>query len=173
MLRGQDVLVLLRLADSGRPLQSVRALAGETHLSLASVQRALTRLEAVGLYDSKRRTVPGAQAEEFMLHGARYVVPATRGGETRGVPTAWAAAPLSDELASTTELPPVWPDPQGTVRGIELQPLHPAAITLAHEDQNFYEMLALADALRGPTDARTLRLARELMTERLRHSLLA
>jgi hypothetical protein len=27
------------------------------------------------------------------------------------------------------------------------------------------------NALRGPTDARTLRLARELMTERLRHSL--
>ena len=105
------------------------------------------------------------------MHGARYVVPAIRGGETRGVPTAWAVAPLSDALASTTELPPVWPDPHGKVRGIELQPLHPAAITLAREDERFYELLALADALRGPTDARTLRLARELMTERLRHSL--
>jgi hypothetical protein len=34
-----------------------------------------------------------------------------------------------------------------------------------------YELLALVDALRGPTDARTLRLARELLTERLRDSL--
>jgi DNA-binding transcriptional regulator YhcF (GntR family) len=79
MLRGQDVLVLLRLADSGRPLESVRALAGEAHLSLASVQRALARLEAVGLYDPIRRTAPGAQVEEFLLHRARYVVPAIRG----------------------------------------------------------------------------------------------
>jgi DNA-binding transcriptional MocR family regulator len=173
MLRGPDVLVLLRLADSGRPLQSVRALASGAHLSLASVQRALARLEVVGLYDARRRTVPGAQAEEFLLHGARYVVPAIRGGETRGLPTAWAAAPLSDELASSSELPPVWPDRHGTVRGIKLQPLHPAAITLAREDEHFYELLALADALRGPTDARTLRLARELMRERLRHSQVA
>jgi hypothetical protein len=68
---------------------------------------------------------------------------------------------------------PVWPDPHEPVRGIEFQPLHPAAITLAREDERFYELLALAGALRGPTDARTLRLARELMMERLRHALAA
>jgi hypothetical protein len=171
VLRGQDALVLLWLAHSGEPVKSVRALAGETRLSLASVQRALSRLETVGLYDPRRRSVPGARGEEFFLHAARYVVPAIRGGETRGVPTAWAAAPLSGELASTGELPPVWPDPHGTVRGIELQPLHPAAVRLAGEHESFYEALALVDALRGPTDARTLGLARELLTKRLRDSL--
>ncbi|HTE59303.1 MAG TPA: hypothetical protein VK631_03075 [Solirubrobacteraceae bacterium] len=165
------MLVLLWLAHSHHALGSVRALASETHLSLASVQRALSRLEAVGLYDPRRRTAPGAQAEEFLVHAARYVVPAIRGGETRGVPTAWAVAPLSRELANTPELPPVWPDPHGTVRGIELQPLHPAAISLARENEGFYELLALADALRGPADARTLRFAREQMTDRLRASL--
>jgi DNA-binding transcriptional MocR family regulator len=163
--------VLLWLAHSGQRLRTVRALASETQLSLASVQRALSRLEAVGLYDPRRRTVPGAQAEQFLLHAARYVAPAIRGGETRGISTAWAAPPLSLELAGTAELPPVWPDPLGTVRGIELQPLHPAAVRLAGEDERFYELLALVDALRGPTDARTLGLARELLTERLRDSL--
>jgi hypothetical protein len=38
-------------------------------------------------------------------------------------------------LASTSELPPVWPDVHGPGRGIELQPLHPIAISLAREDQ--------------------------------------
>jgi DNA-binding transcriptional MocR family regulator len=168
MLRGQDVLVLLWLAQSGQPPRSVRALATETHLSLASVQRALQRLETAGLYDARRRSVSAAHAEEFLLHAVRYAVPAVRGGETRGVPTAWAAAPLNRELASTSELPPVWPDPDGKVRGLVFQPLHPVVLDLAKEDESFYETLALVDALRGPADVRTIRLAREILSGRLR-----
>jgi DNA-binding transcriptional MocR family regulator len=168
MLRGQDVLVLLWLAHSGQPPRSVRALATETHLSLASVQRALQRLETAGLFDARRRSVSAAHAEEFLLHAVRYAVPAVRGGETRGVPTAWAAAPLNRELDSTSELPPVWPDPEGKVRGLEFQPLHPVALVLAKENESFYETLALVDALRGPADVRTIRLARELLSGRLR-----
>ncbi len=167
MLRGQDVLVLLWLVHSGQRPKSVRALAGETHLSLASAQRALGRLGATGLYDARRRSVPAPHAEEFLLHAVRYVVPAERGGETRGVPTAWAAEPLKSELASTSELPPVWPHSSGKFRGLEFQPLHPAALLLAEEDESFYATLALVDALRGPADARTIRLARELLTGRL------
>ncbi len=167
MLRGQDVLVLLWLARSAQPPRSIRALAEETHLNLASVQRAVQRLETTGLYDARGRRVSAAHAEQFLLHAVRYAVPAVRGGETRGVPTAWAAAPLNRELASTQELPPVWPDPNGTVRGLEFQPLHPASLLLAKEDQSFYETLALVDALRGPADVRTIRLARDLLAKRL------
>ena len=168
MLRGQDVLVLLWLAHSGQRPKSVRALAGETHLSLASTQRALGRLGATGLYDARRRSVSAPHAEEFLLHAVRYVAPAERSGETRGVPTAWAAEPLISELVSTSALPPVWPHPDGQIRGLEFQPLHPAALLLAEKDESFYETLALVDALRGPADARTVRLAREILTARLR-----
>jgi len=133
------------------------------------MQRALRRLGATGLYDPRRRSVSAPHAEEFLLHAVRYVVPAERGGETRGVPTAWAAEPLKSELASTSELPPVWPHPNGKVRGLEFQPLHPAALLLAEEDESFYATLALVvDALRGPAHARTIRLARELLSGRLR-----
>ena len=173
MLRGQDVLVLVWLAHSGQRPRSVRALASETHLSLASTQRALGRLGATGLYDTRRRSVSAPHAEEFLLHAVRYVAPAERGGETRGVPTAWAAEPLVSELASSAGLPPVWPHPLGKVRGLEFQPLHPAALLLAEEDESFYATLSLVDALRGPADARTLRLARELLAERLRRASIA
>ncbi len=169
MLRGQDVLVLLWLARAGEPLSSVRGTAAELGLGLATVQRALGRLEAVGLYDARRKRVVDAQAEQFLMYAVRYVVPAVRGGETRGVPTAWATAPLSSELARTDELPPVWPDPHGTVRGLELQPLHRAAVHLALEDDRLHELLALVDALRGPADVRTTTLARELLIESLHH----
>ncbi len=168
MLRGADVLVLLWLLHSKQPPPSIRALSAETHLSLASVQRGLQRLERVGLYDASRRQIPGSRAEEFLVHAVRYSVPAERGTETRGVPTAWAASPLNRELANTADLPPVWPDPHGSTRGIELQPLHPAAVLLAGESEGFYELLALVDALRGPADVRTNRLARELLIDRLK-----
>ncbi|MDQ3485228.1 MAG: hypothetical protein M3445_07440 [Actinomycetota bacterium] len=54
------------------------------------------------------------------------------------------------------------------MRGIELRPLHPAAVLLAGESEGFYELLALVDALRGPADVRTNRLARELLIDRLK-----
>lgn len=168
MLRGADVLVLLWLLHSKQPPPSVRALSSQTHLSLAGVQRGLQRLERVGLYDAPRRRISGARAEEFLIHALRYSVPAERGTETRGIPTAWAAPPLIRELASTVELPPVWPDPHGSIRGIELQPLHPSAILLAIESESFYALLALVDALRSQSDVRTNRLARELLIDRLK-----
>jgi hypothetical protein len=168
MLRGQDVLVLLWLARNPGPMPSLRGTANELGLGLATVQRAVGRLESVGLYDSRRKRVVDAQAEQFLLYAVRYVVPAIRGGETRGVPTSWAVPPLSEELATTGELPPVWPDPHGSVRGLTLEPLHPAGVRLAVADPEFHELLALVDALRGPADVRTTTLARELLTERLR-----
>ena len=170
MLRGQDVLVLLWLAHVPEPPPSLRALAADTRLSLASVQRALQRLERVGLYDAPRRRVREPHAEEFLIHAARYVVPPERGGETRGLPTAWAASPLASELASTSELAPVWPDPEGTVRGLEFEPLHAVVPELARAHEDFYELLALVDALRGPADVRTTKLARGLLTDRLRRT---
>ena len=93
----------------------------------ASIHRSVRRLTDAGLLDTNGRRVNASQAEEFLVHGVKYVFPPVRGGETRGIPTAWSASPLAGELAPTTELPPVWPDPMGEIRGIALQPLHCSA----------------------------------------------
>jgi hypothetical protein len=110
--------------------------------------------------------VPEAAAEEILLHGVKYVFPAVRGSETRGVPAAWAAPPLVAELADD-RLPPVWPHATGKSRGIALEPLHPVVPQLALRDGALHERLALVDAIRAG-DARVRRLAERALVARLR-----
>ena len=102
--------------------------------------------------------------EEFLIHGLKYVFWAEQGEMTRGMPTAYAAPPLAELLISTAaEPPPVWPDPEGEVRGITFQPLHKLAPQAARADKNLYELLTLVDAVRSGR-ARE----REIATKKLR-----
>ena len=165
MLNGQDVVVLLKLAGHGEAW-TVRSLEADLGMSRAGVHRSLQRLSAASLYDLERRRANVSQAEEFLVHAVKYLVPPELNGETRGVPTAWAAPPLADELAPQNDLPPVWPDPHGRQRGIAVTPLHPAVPGLAQRDPDLAERLALVDAIRMG-DARIRNLAAELLGQRL------
>lgn len=165
MLSGQDVVVLLKVAG-GSDDWTLRSLEAEVGLPRSGVHRSLQRLSAAALYDLDHRRANLAQAEEFLVHAVKYLFPPERGGETRGVPTAWASAPLVDRLAPDTSLPPVWPDPHGELRGIAVKPLHPHAAKLARRDPRLGERMALVDALRMG-DARTRALAAELLARNL------
>lgn len=165
MLNGQDVVVLLKLAGHGRDW-TLRSLEAELGMSRAGVHRSLRRLSAAGLYDLNRQRANISQAEESLVHAVKYLFPPELNGETRGVPTAWAAPPLADELAPQSDLPPVWPDPDGRQRGMALTPLHPAAPALARSDPELAERLALIDAIRMG-DARIRSLAAKLLSQRL------
>jgi hypothetical protein len=57
---------------------------------------------------------------EFLVHGLKYAFPAEHGEVTRGVATSYAAEPLKSEIASSNDLPPVWPWPDGETRGVSL-----------------------------------------------------
>ena len=165
MLKGQDIVLLLHLiGDSGSG--TTQRLADRTGLSLATAHRALHRLSDAGLYDLRRQRVPEAAAEEFLLHAVKYFFPPVRGSETRGVPAAWAAPPLLSEIADDV-LPPVWPHPSGTRRGIALEPLHPTVPDLALTDDELGQRLALVDAIRAG-DARVRRLAEQALVDILR-----
>jgi hypothetical protein len=48
--------------------------------------------------------------------------------------TAYAAPPLSDQIAANDDLPPVWPDSEGDVRGVALEPLHKGAPKASRRD---------------------------------------
>ena len=63
----------------------------------------------------------------FLVNGVPYAFPASLQATTRGVPTAWAAPVLSQRLVAN-EPPPVWPDPEGTVRGQAVKPLYPSCL---------------------------------------------
>src|SRR5580698_5254154 len=123
MLAPLDILVLLKIsAKRGQPWVQ-QEIANELHLSQASVHRALRPAEEVKLYSSERKRVNAPFLEEALVHGARYFFAPKHGGEARGMATSWAAPPLSNMLATSSQMFPVWPDPHGDVRGIAFEPL--------------------------------------------------
>lgn len=162
MLKPQDLLVLLKLACVPAQAWTFASIAHELGLSPSAVHRSLERAAKAGLYQPKRKAVKSSALVEFLLHGARFVFPAERHGEARGLPTAWAAPPLSSILVSSGENAPVWPDAMGKVRGIAIEPLHPAVPDAVRRDPRLGELLALFDSIRLG-DARERGLAGELL----------
>ena len=126
---------------------------------------ALDVQEPVGIYRVTRKRVrrsglPGSDAPtdnavrphthnlaEFALHGAKYAFPAVKLPLVVGVPTSHSAPAFTGVFApGSTDF--VWPHPNGSVRGVGVEPLHPSVPFAATQDDRLYEMLALFDALR-------------------------
>jgi hypothetical protein len=64
-----------------------------------------------------------------------------------GVPTSHSAPAFAGIFApGSTDF--VWPHPNGPVRGVGVEPLHPSVPFAAMQDAKLYELLALFDALR-------------------------
>lgn len=169
ILQPIDVLVLLKLCVlRDEPISQMR-LAGELFISPSSVNAALKHAERVRLYSPNRRRVNAPAFEEALVHGAKYFLGAVRGTVGRGTPTAWAAPPLVNQIATDEELPPIWPDANGEVRGIAFEPLYPSAPKAAKKDSALYELLALVDALREG-GARVSRLATDELHARVYRS---
>lgn len=166
MLRPSDVLILFALVAEDREPWTLRTLAERLGVQHSKVQRGLDRLAHAGLYDADRRQVVPAPAEEFLLHGLKYLHPLSEGPVQRGVPTAWGAPPLSGEIVSPADSIPVWPSPHGTVRGPSVEPLDPVLPALIEAWPEVAELAALADGLRLG-DARTRRAAATHLRDRL------
>lgn len=163
----QDVLVLAKLVSYGRGRPPIARLADDLALSASQVHASLKRLERSRLIDTQTDQPLLKSVEEFLVHGVKYAFPARRGEATRGVPTAYAAPPLNNFIAATGELPPVWPDAEGEVRGVTLEPLHKAVPKAARRDPVLHELLALIDALRDGR-VRERQLAERELSARLR-----
>jgi hypothetical protein len=156
-MKSQDILIALKIqglrdrrAGAEALDWSQRQLAKETGVSLSQVNAACRRLEEAGLLAPGRHDVIRPALLEFLVHGLRYAFPVATGQVVRGLPTGYAAAPLKAEfLSSENELVPVWPDPEGTVRGMAVRPLYRSVPGAARKDHRLYEYLALIDAIRG------------------------
>ena len=167
-LKPQDLLVVLKLwVGRGRGWNYQR-LAHELGMSAAEAHNAVVRAREAGLLPSGELSAPPSPIpiKEFLIHGAKYAFPTKLGQVTRGFPTAHAASPLKDELQADTDLPPVWPHKDGTVRGTSVEPLYKSATEAALSDPALYELLALLDALRMGR-ARERQLAAHFIEERL------
>jgi hypothetical protein len=169
VLKPQDLVVLLRLAIEPSVMPTYAALAGELALTASEIHAGLERATIAQLARKdaagKPSVVRGA-LKLFLIHGARYAFPVTRGEATRGMPTGYAAPPLKDKIMQPSEPQPVWPHKNGTVRGVAFYPLYPTVPEAAGRNPALYELLVLFDAIRGGS-ARERALALELLEERL------
>lgn len=82
------------------------------------------------------------------------------------MPTSYAAPPLNSLIVQSDEPPPVWPDPDGKVRGYEFSPLYRSVPKAVANEDALYEFLALVDAVRDGR-ARERELAVKELTARL------
>ncbi len=166
VLKPQDLAVALKLFVLRGRWLSYAALGEAMYLSRYEAHAAVQRLLAARLLvkegESPQPVVDALRS--FVVQGAPYAYPAVRGGLTIGFPTAQAVPPLKGKV-DEGELPPVWPHPEGTVRGRGLLPLYEKLPLAARDDPALYELLALFDALRIG-QGRTRELARELLARR-------
>ena len=150
-LKPQDLYVLLALLSRGGGNATYPDLAAQTGLAASAVHGALKRAAAAGLamFQDRRPQILKPQLREFLLYGAKYAFPPVWGTLTRGVPTAYAAAPLDKVIAPTADPVPVWPYIRGSSRGLSLAPLYPSVPEAALRDERLYAILSLFDALRA------------------------
>ncbi|HTP29633.1 MAG TPA: hypothetical protein VMK12_28705 [Anaeromyxobacteraceae bacterium] len=168
-LKPQDILVLLKLALGEGGGWSYPRIATELGMSASEVHAAMRRAVLAKLAVTRQPKGFRVQPQnlvEFLVHGVKYAFPAARGPVTRGHPTAYAAPVLRKRIVEGEGLPPVWPDPEGPVRGELFSPLYPsqAVIKAILADPSMYDATALVDAIRGGS-ARERQIAAELLEE--------
>ncbi len=151
VLKPQDLYILLAMLSRGEGCVTYPELAEQTGLAVSAVHGALKRAAVAGLlmFQERRPSILKPQLKEFLVGGAKYSFPPVWGGMTRGVPTAYAAAPLNAVIAPSSDPPPVWPCAKGSTRGLSLAPLYPSVPEAALRDHNLYALLSLFDALRS------------------------
>jgi hypothetical protein len=166
-MKGQDLLIALKLLEAD-PALSYADLGKSVGLSASEAHGCVRRLIDARLVEPESRHVIRQSLLRFLVHGVPFAFPASLHETTRGLPTAWAAPVLSDRISSN-EPPPVWPDPEGTVRGQSVKPLYPTVAVAAAQDPRLYDLLALVDALRLGR-ARERQIAEAELESRLLHA---
>jgi len=167
-LKPQDVLFLLKLVSLNKAPWIFNELAIALGMSASEVHAAAKRVVVARLAIKQAGEIlPNIRnLQEFLLHGIQYVFVPERGEVNRGLPTSFAAEPLVQLFADNKELPPVWPDAEGVVRGESFSPLYKSVPKAVKQDAELYKLLALVDAIRGGR-ARERELAKKELIKRL------
>jgi len=168
-LKSQDILFLLKLVSNKDNTWSFNKLAVDLGMSPSEVHAASKRVIKAKLAIKQNGQLKPVIRNllEFLITGIQYVFVPERSGLNRGMPTAHAAEPLLSHFMPNNEPPPVWPDPEGEVRGESFSPLYKSAPYAAKRDSELYQLLALVDAIRGGR-ARERELAKKELKIRLK-----
>lgn len=136
-------------ADLGLPWSSI-------HLSLQRLSDA-----SVVVGGRVRR-----QALATLLPALQYLVPAHAGRveRARGVPTGPTSPALQGQSLRIVGAPMVWPDEDGEVEGISVQPLYKTIPGVAREREDLHALFSAIDSARTGR-ARELRLAHDALVD--------
>ena len=168
MLKPQDIVVVLKILAKGEEHWAQGSLASELGMSASEVNAGIKRALKSGLLrKNNQKIIPMKQAiEEFLIHGVKYVFPVERGEPSRGIAAAHAADVFKDKLLSSDELPPIWPDPEGSVNGFSFKPLYKSVPFAVKNDPLLYDYLSIVDVLRSGR-AREISIAKKMIHEAL------
>ena len=147
-MKNQDIVVLAVLMKGSTKQLSYQAISKAAKVSVSEAYASVKRLQECDLLNSDRN-IRKRNAEEFLLHGLRYMFPIKSTGElVYGMPTSYAA-PVSANAFAVSGNVPVWRSPKGKVLGRCCEPIYPTAPDAAAEDPALYDRLAVIDMLRG------------------------
>lgn len=148
-LKPQDILLLLKmLANRNSNIRQID-LAVALGISQSEVVYALNRLLRAGLLDESKKHVHKLAAIELVSHAIKYFYPPNFGSYVRGTPTGHSAKPLKGKFIVEEDMEWVWPDADGELRGLALDPIYETAPMAAKCDSELYELLVLLDAIRA------------------------
>lgn len=145
-MRPQDIAILLKIVALKDPSWQLIQLSHTIHVSISEISESLNRSRTAGLIDYKKKFVNHTNLLEFLEHGVKYVFPQQPGTMVRGIPTAHSHPSMKSKFIS--DIAYVWPDNNGTVLGLAIEPFYQKQTGAAKEDAEFYTLLALTDLIR-------------------------
>jgi hypothetical protein len=154
LLKPLDVVVSVKAAVMEGPW-TIAQMAASLGMDNAQVFRAAKNAAAAQLLIADPKATKAAYRPhraallELLVHGIKYMAVPARGSLTRGMPTAHGAPPMAGRISADAEAIPVWPTPEGRIRGESFSPLHRCVPGAAARDPRFYQAMALVDAIRG------------------------
>jgi hypothetical protein len=168
-LKPQDIVILLKLISIGDEYWTYSSLSLSLKISPGEINSGVKRATTARLFNKGLKKPIKKSLEEFIIHGIKYSFPPTRGGQTRGIVTGYAAPPLNELISMGNDPPPVWPYPNGNDLGYEFSPLYKTVPEASLKDRKLYELLTLIDVIRDGR-ARESEIAIREIRNRLTHN---
>jgi predicted transcriptional regulator len=145
-MRPQDVVILLKILTIDTPDWQYRDLAQSLSISISEISESLNRSHLAGLIDVSRKKVFRQSLTEFIQYGLHYVFPQAPGTMVTGIATAHSHPFYKKKIIS--EINFVWPDEDGDIRGLAIQPLYKSVTKAVKKDEALYKLLASVDIIR-------------------------
>ncbi len=145
-MRPQDIVILLKMVCLNDDNIYLSQLASSLNLPISEISESLNRSMIARLIDYNKKKVNKQNLMEFLEHGIRYVFPQAPGAIVKGIATAHSHSFFKNKLISDKNY--VWPDTQGEIVGLTIEPFYLKQVEAVKSDPILYEFLALVDVIR-------------------------